>query len=93
MNGNLRDIDLIPATVRNNTVKSLMFLAKFLGIHQDLRNKLKYYGVKQSRPDAFSSLMRIYNNHSSDLAKWYSEATSALRVMKSCHSSFYADWS
>jgi len=79
MNGNLRDIDLVPATIRSNLVKSLIVLAKFLGIHQDFKNKLKDYGIKLSRPDAFSSFMRIYNNHSSDLAKWYSEASSVLR--------------
>jgi intergrase/recombinase len=54
-------------------------LAKFLGTHNDFRKRLKDYGVKLSRPDAFASFMRIYNNHSSDLAKWYIEAMMALR--------------
>jgi intergrase/recombinase len=54
-------------------------LAKFLGTHNDFKAKLKDYGVKLSRPDAFASFMRIYNNHSSDLAKWYSEAMNVVR--------------
>jgi hypothetical protein len=33
LNGNLRDIDTIPSTTRNNTIKSLIILSKFLGIH------------------------------------------------------------
>jgi intergrase/recombinase len=77
--GNLRDIDTIPQTTRNNAIKSLIVLSKFLGIHQDFKQKLQDYGVKLSRPDAFASFIRIYNNHNTDLLKWYSEATSLLR--------------
>lgn len=79
LNGNLRDIDTISPTTKNNAVKSLIVLSKFLGIHQEFKSKLQDYGVKLVRPDVFASFLRIYNNHSSDLLKWYAEAVSVLR--------------
>jgi intergrase/recombinase len=79
LNGNLRDIDTIPVTTKNNTVKSLIVLSKFLGIHQEFKTKLQNYGVKLARPDVFASFLRIYNNQNSDLLKWYDQANSMLR--------------
>jgi intergrase/recombinase len=77
--GNLRDIEMIPVGIRNNAIKSLIVFAKFLGIHQEFRNRLRDYGVKMVRQDAFASFVRIYNNNSSDLLKWYHEASNVLR--------------
>jgi hypothetical protein len=54
-------------------------LSKFLGVHQEFKNRLQNYGVKLARPDVFSSFLRIYNNQNSDLLKWYSQAVSVLR--------------
>jgi len=79
LNGNLRDIDTISPTTKNNTVKSLIVLSKFLGIHQEFKSKLQDYGVKLVRPDVFASFLRIYNNHNSDLLKWYAETGLVLR--------------
>jgi len=79
LNGNLRDIDTIPSTTRNNTIKSLIILSKFLGIHQEFKHRLQDYGVKMARPDVFASFLRIYNNHSTDLLEWYSKTSSVLR--------------
>jgi intergrase/recombinase len=70
---------MISTTTKNNTVKSLIVLSKFLGIHQEFKSKLQNYGVKLARPDVFSSFLRIYNNHNSDLLEWYAKATSVLR--------------
>jgi intergrase/recombinase len=79
LSGNLRDIDMIPSTTKNNTIKSLIILAKFLGIHQEFKHRLQDYGVKMARPDVFASFLRIYNNHNTDLLKWYSEAVPVIR--------------
>jgi intergrase/recombinase len=77
--GNLRDIDIIPIGTRNNTIKSLIVLAKFLGIHQEFKSRLKDYGVKMVKQDAFASFMRIYNNNSSNLLEWYKKALNVLK--------------
>ncbi len=79
MYGNLRDIDTIPTGIRNNTIKSLIVLAKLLGIHQEFKNRLRDYGVKMVKQDAFASFIRIYNNNSSDLLEWYHKAYNILK--------------
>lgn len=78
--GNLRDIDIIPIGVRNNTIKSLIVLAKFLGIHQEFKSRLRDYNIKMVKQDAFASFIRIYNNNSSDLLEWYKKALNVLKL-------------
>jgi intergrase/recombinase len=77
--GNLRDIDIIPVGTRNNAIKSLIVLAKFLGIHQEFKSRLRDYGVKTVKQDAFASFMRIYNNNSSNLLEWYKKVLNVLK--------------
>ncbi len=71
LSGNLRDIDLIPESTRNNSIKALIILSKYLGCHEEFRSALKSYGIKLHRPDAFYSFTRMYTNHNSDLWQWY----------------------
>ena len=52
--GNLGEIDVIPSTVKDNAVKSLIVLSKFLGVHKEFRQRLDDYGIKLTRPDAFA---------------------------------------
>ena len=80
MNGNLREIDAIPVGVRNNAIKSLIVLSKFIGVHKEFTQRLDDYGVKISKQDVFASFMRIYSNNSTDLLKWYKEAFATLRA-------------
>jgi hypothetical protein len=79
LSGNLRELDLLSPSVKNATIKSLIILSKFLGIHQDFKLRLQDYGIKMARPDVFASFLRIYNNKNSDLLDWYSRAASVLR--------------
>jgi hypothetical protein len=79
LSGNLRELDLLSPSVKNATIKSLIILSKFLGIHQEFKSRLQDYGVKLVRPDVFASFLRIYNNQNSDLLKRYAEAVSVLR--------------
>ena len=76
--GNLRDIDLIPESTRNNSIKALIILSKYLGYHEEFRSALKSYGIKLHRPDAFVSFTRMYTNHNSDLWQWYAAIQPAL---------------
>jgi len=68
--GNLGEIERIPATSRNNAIKSLIVLAKFTGVAEQFREGLKRYGIKLSRPDALAAFTRIYTNRNSDLGEW-----------------------
>jgi len=40
--------------VKDNAVKSLIVLSKFLGVHKEFRQRLDDYGIKLTRPDAFA---------------------------------------
>jgi intergrase/recombinase len=79
INGNLRQLDILSPSVRNATIKSLIILSKFLGVHQDFKMRLQDFGVKMARPDVFASFLRIYNNKNTDMLEWYSKAISVLR--------------
>jgi hypothetical protein len=79
LSGNLRELDLLSASVKNATIKSLIVLSKFLGVHKEFKMRLEDYGIKMSRPDVFASFIRIYNNQTTDLLKWYTQAISFLR--------------
>ncbi|NLE06271.1 MAG: hypothetical protein GX638_15910 [Crenarchaeota archaeon] len=79
LEGTIKDLDLIPPKTKNTTVKSLVILSKYLGIHEQFKAELKSYGIKLFRADAFGSFMRLYTNPASDLMEWYAKATSVLR--------------
>jgi hypothetical protein len=49
---NLRDLDLLPATIKNNAIKSLIVLSKFLGKHKEFSERLKSFDIKPSRTDS-----------------------------------------
>ena len=79
INGNLRDIDTLSPSVRNQVIKCLISLSKYLGVHTQFRQKLKDYGVKLYRSDVFSSFLRMLNGSNSDVLKWYKETNEVLR--------------
>jgi len=60
--GNPGEIEQVPATRRNDVIKSLIILSKYLGVYEEFKTGLKAYGIKLSRPDAFSAFTRIYTN-------------------------------
>ena len=76
---NLRDLDLLPQSIKNNCIKSLTILSKYLGVYDDFTSKLKNYGIKLSSPNTFNVFLRIMNGNSSDILKWYNEVQGILR--------------
>ena len=80
LTGNLRDLDLLSPYVRDHVVKALTNLAKYMGTCQEFKKRLKDYGVKTFRPNAFASFLRILNSsNNSDLLTWYRKAINVLR--------------
>jgi len=79
INGNLRDLDTLSPSVRNQVIKCLISLSKYLGVHSQFRQKLRDYGVKLYRSDVFSSFLRMLNGSNSDVLKWYKETIEVLR--------------
>jgi intergrase/recombinase len=76
---NLREIDLLPATIKNNAIKSLIVLSKFLGNCKEFSERLKSFDIKTSRPDSLSAFLRILNASNSDVMTWYKSTNPLLR--------------
>jgi len=76
---NLRELDMLAPTVRNNCIKSLIVLSKYLGNYVEFTQKLKNHGIKTTRPDSLKSFLRILNSNNSDILRWYNESFQILR--------------
>jgi hypothetical protein len=76
---NVSAIESITPTTRNNAIKSLIVLSKFLGLTEEFKASLKSYGIKLSRPDALSAFTRIYNNNNARLTDWLNQVKPILR--------------
>jgi intergrase/recombinase len=78
-NSNLRDLDNLNYSVKNNAIHSLIIFSKYLGIHETFKNKLKNYGIKSHRQNTYDSFMRILgSNGKTDILQWYADAISKL---------------
>jgi intergrase/recombinase len=75
----LKELDALPHTIRNNAVKSLIILSKFLGKSQEFRSRLKDFDIKTTRPDTLNAFLRILNASNSDVMSWYNTTIPTLR--------------
>jgi intergrase/recombinase len=75
ISGDLNDLELLSPHIRNHAIKSLIVLSKYLGIHQQFKQKLSNFGIKAYRQDSFTSFLRILNtnNNGNDILKWLKE--------------------
>jgi len=79
INGNLRDLDTLSESVRNQTIKSLITLSKYWGAHTEFKKRLNDYGIKVHRPSSFNSFLRILKSNNSNITKWYNNTLPNLR--------------
>jgi hypothetical protein len=83
LSGEIKDIDKIPAKTKNNAVKALIVLSKYLGIHEDFKTQLKSYGIKLSSADAFSSLLETSSENNKIRARLTSSTCIRHRLERS----------
>src|SRR4030067_1844763 len=77
---NPQKLNEISISNRGNILKTMVNLAKFLGIYEDYKAKLKQYGINWPNNDnSFNSFLRIINNNHTNLGEWYSQAPDILR--------------
>ncbi|MGB9676907.1 MAG: integrase [Candidatus Bathyarchaeales archaeon] len=77
--GNLRQIEFLKDSTKSTVVKALIVLSKFLGVHQQFKQRLLDYGIKIHRQDSFTSFLRILNsNNGVDVLRWFNDAKSIL---------------
>ena len=77
---NPQGLSAFSASNRGNILKAIVNLAKFLGIYEDYKAKLKQHGIHWVNNDnSFNSFLRIVNNNHSNLGEWYTAVQSILR--------------
>ena len=79
---NLRELDSLPQSIRNNCIKALVILSKFLGKHEEFHNRLKEYGIKLSGDSGINAFLRILNNKNntdSNVIQWIKDVRPILR--------------
>jgi hypothetical protein len=89
---NLQEIELLPATIRNNAIKSLVILSKFLGFYKKFSERLKAFDIKTTRPDTLNAFLRILNASNSDVLLWYNEIKPSLRENEKLFEVSFALW-
>ena len=74
---NLRDLETMTYSIRNNTMNSLIIFSKYLGCFETFKAKLKNYGIKIHHQNTYESFMRILNTSNNisnnDLIGWIKE--------------------
>jgi hypothetical protein len=85
---NVRDLDMLSATIKNNVIKSLIILSKFLGSYKEFSERLKSFDIKTSRPDSLSAFLRIFNARNSDIMTWYKSAVPLFRANEKIFAKF-----
>ncbi len=66
----LGEIEQVPATRRNDVIKSLIILSKYYGFYEHFKVGLKAYGIRLTRPSVIDAFVRIYTNNNSELNDW-----------------------
>ncbi|MCW3977113.1 MAG: hypothetical protein NWE77_04195 [Candidatus Bathyarchaeota archaeon] len=59
LTGSLNELDVFGRSKRNNVLKALIALAKFVGIYNQFKAKMANYGVKWQKQNSFESFIRI----------------------------------
>jgi len=57
--GSLEELEKFSKWKKNNVLKALVALSKFLGIYEEFRAKVKNYGIKWSYQNSFDSFLRM----------------------------------
>ena len=76
---NIRELDMLPDTIKNNAIKSLIVLSKFLENYKEFSERLKSFDIKTKRSDSLSAFLRIFNASNSNVMTWYNSAIPLLR--------------
>jgi intergrase/recombinase len=68
---NVSKIQDLPISIKSNVLKSLIALAKYLGIYEEFTKSFKAYGIKWINTDSFNGFLNFINGHHEDLIQWF----------------------
>jgi len=63
---------------KNNVLKALISLSKYLGVYREFKSKIEDYGIKWSRTTSIDAFFRMINQTNSDILKWYKDTSTLL---------------
>lgn len=75
----VKKIGFVPESNRNNVVKSLIVLSKYLGCLLQFKDSLKNCGIKAHKQNSIESFLRVLSDSDSDILDWYEKAEAVLR--------------
>jgi intergrase/recombinase len=61
LNGNLRELDFFSKGKKNNVLRALIVLSKYVGVYEQFKARIKSYGIKCERQNSLQSFLRIFN--------------------------------
>jgi hypothetical protein len=71
-------LNAVPSTIRNEVIKSLIVISKYIECYEQFKASLKSYGIKSSQPDALAAFVRIYSNNNNNLDEWFAKVNPVL---------------
>ncbi len=87
-NGNIKELDTLPTTIKPYAVKSLILISKYLGNYPQFKAKLSNYGIKISKPDSMTAFLRILGASDSDIIGYYKQLQTILKPHQALFSKF-----
>ena len=77
---NPQEIDLIKDTIKNNVIKSLIALSRYIGKYNEFKSVLKDYGITLKAQNGLQSFLRLFNatNNTKVLDEWIKQVTPIL---------------
>jgi intergrase/recombinase len=61
LNGNLRELDSFSKSKKNNVLKALIALSKYLGVYEQFKARKASYGIKWENQNSLQAFLRIKN--------------------------------
>jgi len=81
LNGSLTELDAFSKSKRNNVLKALIALSKYLGIYKQFKTKIANYGIKWENQSSVEAFLRI-RNANDDVVEWAKACISVLDESK-----------
>ncbi|MEM4229970.1 MAG: integrase [Thermoproteota archaeon] len=78
LDGNLSVLESFKKAKRQNVLKALIAYSKYLGRYEEFKHRVKSFGFKWERQDAFESFLRIMNSGNSDFKQWVNKCLTIL---------------
>jgi len=76
--GNLAELDCFSRSKRGAILRALSALSRYLGIHEEFKQRMKDYGMKWESQSSFDSFLRIINNKDDeDVTQWVKQCLGA----------------